>query len=111
MRNWRKFTWFILAVQALFVVWIISGVSSVSDSCSGLTGSDLDICQAGTAVGASIGVGIILFLWAVVDVILIVIWLVTGRGGRDCPVCGKSVKKGKTKCESCGHDFAAAAQK
>lgn len=111
MKSWRKFTWLILVVQVLFIVWIVTGVSSVSDSCSGLTGTDLDVCQAGTAIGAGIGVGLILVLWAVVDVILLVVWLVTGRNGRDCPVCGRSVKKGRTKCDSCGHDFAAAAAK
>lgn len=81
VKKWRKFTWFILVVQVLFVIWIISGVSAVSDSCDGLTGTDLDICQAGTAVGAGIGIGLILFLWGIVDVILAVIWLVTGRSG------------------------------
>jgi hypothetical protein len=110
MRNWRKFTWFILIVQVLFVVWIISAGGAVSDSCEGLTGSDLEICQAGTAIGAGIGFTLILILWAIIDVILGVIWLITNRGQRDCPVCGKAVKKGKTKCASCGHDFAGAAK-
>jgi hypothetical protein len=101
-------TWFILIVQALFVFWIIAGASSVSDSCAGLTGYDLDFCQAGTAVGASIGIGLIIVLWAFVDVILGVIWLVTGRSSRSCPTCGKDVKKGVTTCKSCGFDFARA---
>ena len=57
----RKFTWFILAVQVLFLVWIIAGASSVSDNCNGKFGDALDACKAGTAVGASIG--IIIFLW------------------------------------------------
>jgi len=109
VRNWRKMTWFILIVQVLFLYWIIAGTASVaSESCTGLTGDDLDICQAGTAIGASIGIGLIIVLWAFVDVILGIIWLVTGRSSRSCPTCGKDVKKGVTACKSCGFDFARA---
>ena len=106
MKNWRKLTWFILIVQALFVVWIISAGGSASSNCDGLVGSDLDACQVGTAIGAGLGIGIIIFLWAFIDIILGLIWVVTNRGQRDCPTCGKAVKKGHTKCASCGHDFA-----
>jgi len=105
MKSWRKMTWFILVVQVLFLIWIISGANSAADNCAGLTGDDLTICQAGTAIGASIGIGLIIFLWAIVDVILGVIWLITNRGQRDCPTCGKAVKKGQTTCKSCGHDY------
>ena len=108
MRNWRKMTWFILIVQVLFVIWIVGGASSAADSCTGLSGDDLDICQAGTAIGASIGIGFIIVLWAFVDIILGVIWLVTGRSSRSCPTCGRDVKKGVTVCKSCGYDFARA---
>ena len=105
MKNWRKLTWFILAVQVLFVIWIVSGLNSASSSCDGLTGSDLDLCQAGTAIGAGIGVGLVIFLWAFVDIILGLIWLITNRGQRDCPQCGKAVKKGVTKCKNCNYDY------
>jgi hypothetical protein len=110
VRNWRKFTWFILIVQVLFVIWIVSAGGAVSDSCKGLTGNDLELCKAGTAIGAGIGFTLILILWAIVDFILGIIWLITNRGQRDCPVCGKAVKKGRTKCAACGHDFAVAAR-
>lgn len=109
MRNWRKLTWFILIVQALFLIWIIAGVGSAASNCDGEIGDALELCQAGTAVGAGIGVGIIIFFWAFVDVILGLIWVVTNRGQRDCPTCGRAVKKGKTACEKCGHNFAASA--
>ncbi|MFN2388384.1 MAG: zinc ribbon domain-containing protein [Actinomycetota bacterium] len=104
--QWRKMTWFIVIVNILFLVWVIGGAGSVADSCEGLTGSELDACQAGTAIGASIGIGLILVLWVVVDIILGILWLVTNRGQRDCPVCGKSVKRGQTTCKNCGYDFA-----
>ena len=105
MRNWRMFTWFILVVQILFVTWIITGTSSVASNCDGEVGEALELCQAGTAIAAGIGMGLIIFLWAIVDVILGLIWLVTNRGQRDCPACGRAVKKGKTSCAKCGHNF------
>jgi len=107
MRNWRKFTWFILVIQVIFVIWIIAGASSASSNCDGLVGDELDICQAGTAIGAGLGIGIIIFLWAFVDIILGLIWLITNRGQRDCPACDRAVKKGKTSCAKCGHSFVA----
>lgn len=70
------FRWFFLAVQALFVVWIISGVNSAADNCDGEVGELLEACQAGTAVGASIGVGMIVALWVAVDVILGITYLI-----------------------------------
>jgi hypothetical protein len=100
----------ILIVNVLFLIWLVGGLASTSDSCAGLRGSELDACQAGTAIGASIGVGIILFLWVLVDIILGIIWLVTNRSRRACPVCGKDVKKGLTVCKNCGYDFAARRQ-
>ena len=105
MKSWRKLTWFIMVIQVLFIVWIVAGTSSATSNCDGLIGSDLELCQAGTAIGAGIGIAFIIFLWAIVDIILGVIWLITNRGQRDCPTCGKAVKKGQTKCGSCGYDY------
>jgi hypothetical protein len=65
--------------------------------------------MAGTAIGAGIGIMFILFLWAMVDVILGVTWLVTNKSKRSCPACGQNVKKGLTVCPSCQFNFTAAA--
>ena len=70
------FRWVFLAIQALFLIWIVSGVSGASDNCAGRTGQALESCQAGTAVGAGIGVFMIVFLWVAVDVILGVGYLI-----------------------------------
>lgn len=110
MRGWRKMTWFILAVQILFLIWIIAGVNEASNNCVDEVGSAKDLCEAGTAVGASIGVGLIIFLWIFVDIVLGLIWLITNRGQRDCPACGHAVKKGNTECRKCGHSFVMNAQ-
>jgi hypothetical protein len=98
-----------LAVNALFVFWIFGGVGSASNNCDGEIGDSLTACQAGTAICAGIGVFMILVLWVIVDFILLVIWLITRKKTRSCPVCGKNVKQGKTVCKSCGHDFAQSA--
>ncbi len=101
--QWRKMTWFILVVNLLFVVWIFAGVGGADcEAEAEFAGA----CEAGTAIG----VGIVIVLWALVDVILGVLWLITGRSGRDCPACGRGVKKGLTACKSCGHDFRTASR-
>lgn len=109
MPKWRPFTWVIVVINVLFLVWIIAGVAGTSDSCGGMSGEELEVCEAATAIGASIGVGIIMFLWVLADVILGILWLVTRPKGRPCPVCGTQVKEGVTVCLKCGHDFRAAA--
>lgn len=115
MPKWRVFTWVIVVINILFLVWVIAGVgggASNTNDCSGLTGDALRLCNAGnagTAVGTGIGVAIILFLWALVDIIMGIVWLVTRPKGRPCPVCGTNVKPGVTVCGNCGHDFAGAA--
>ena len=64
------FRWVFLAIQVLFLIWIIAGTSGNADNCDGKTGQALDACQAGTAVGTGIGVALIIGLWVAVDVIL-----------------------------------------
>ena len=117
MPKWRPFTWVILVINILFLVWLIAGVGSAGEEisdCADLTGQAQDLCEAenaGTAVGAGIGAFVIIVLWALVDIILGIIWLVTRpKGGRPCPSCGTEVKAGRTTCPKCGHDFAAAAR-
>jgi hypothetical protein len=75
-RRRRIFPWIFLAVQALFLVWIISGTAGASDNCDGKVADALQACQAGTAVGAGIGVLLIVFLWVATDVILGITWLI-----------------------------------
>jgi hypothetical protein len=51
-----------------------------------------------------------LIVWAVVNVVLYVLYRVTGGKKRECPVCGQNVKKGLTVCPSCEFDFMKAAK-
>ncbi|WP_179500011.1 hypothetical protein [Streptomyces sp. WZ.A104] len=72
-RKHRVFFWCFLAVQILFIVWIVTGIAAVSGTpaeCQGLTGNDLQLCKDARDVGAAIGVGFIVGLWVAVDFIL-----------------------------------------
>ena len=97
-------TWVVLIFNVLMLIWLIAGIASVSHSgnCHGLSAQS---CNAATAVGTGIGAFFIVILWALGDVILGIIWLVTRGNGRSCPVCGNRVKRGKTVCKSCSYDF------
>lgn len=75
----RIFPWFFLAVQAIFLIWIITGASSsgsaTAKSCAGQVGQALQTCQDASHAGTAIGVGLIIGLWVAVDVILALIYL------------------------------------
>ncbi|TQE31597.1 hypothetical protein SipoB123_01630 [Streptomyces ipomoeae] len=69
----RVFLWIFLAIQVLFLIWLITGAASSSgtpEECRGLTGDDLKLCEDANDVGTTIGVGLIIGLWAAVDIIL-----------------------------------------
>lgn len=120
MRDWRPFTWVILVINVLFLVWVIAGASTIGES---QTAQDREDCQefvptlfdtvedclaaneGAEAVGAGIGITMIIVLWVIVDLILGVLWLITNRKKRECPACGHSVKKGQFTCKKCGYDF------
>lgn len=69
----RVFLWVFLAVQALFLVWLVTGLASSGDTgnCGSLSQSD---CEAAAAVGTGIGVMLIVGVWAVVDFFLALIY-------------------------------------
>jgi hypothetical protein len=65
----RIFMWVFLAVQVLYLVWIIGGASAAgsSASCNGL---DAQTCHDATAVGTGLGVAMIVMLWFFTDLFL-----------------------------------------
>ncbi|MBQ0868119.1 hypothetical protein KBZ21_00765 [Streptomyces sp. A73] len=68
------FLWFFLAVQLIFLIWIIAGGMSGSGTpaqCRGLTGMELQDCKDAADAGTAIGVGLIIVIWAAVDFILV----------------------------------------
>jgi hypothetical protein len=70
--RWRFFTWVILAFNLIMLIWVVIGAST-GKSCKGLTGDALTNCQAGQ-IGTGIGVGLIILLWALGDIILGTMW-------------------------------------
>ena len=87
--RWRKMTWLIL----LWTV-IVLGFGAMT---AGETG---DALAGGFAVTFAFAV------WFVGFIIFSIVWFMTRPTRRYCPVCGNEVKKGKTVCKKCGHDFA-----
>ena len=63
----RPFSWVIIGINALFLIWIVKGVADANPT------NDAEI------VGTGIGVMLIVGLWAFTDVILGILWLVTRK--------------------------------
>jgi hypothetical protein len=81
----RKFTWFILIINVLFLSLIVSiGIDSagIDPACKSLTGGVLEFCDDVAEAGnwRAIEKGII--YWAAVDIVLGVLWLVTNKNLR-----------------------------
>jgi len=79
MPSWRPFTWVILVMQGLFAVWLITAIVDVGSTTCPAESEFSGLCEAGQAFGLAIGVTLILFVWALVDVILGVTWVVTNK--------------------------------
>lgn len=112
--HWRKMTWALLIWTGIMFAWMIgagvSAGSSVAADCaadSSVTSGILtkQECIDASNAGTGIGIGLVFFLWFMGFVILGFIWFMTRPKRRDCPVCGESVKKGRTVCSHCGYDF------
>jgi len=92
VKNIRVFGWVIIAFNIYFLYAMSKGV--------------LDISKEG---GGDTAVGLYIFMclivWAVLNVVLYVLYRVTGGKKRECPACGENVKKGLTICPSCTYDF------
>lgn len=73
----RIFMWIFLAIQGIFLFWLIFGITTFGDAPADDCGTlDAQTCQDAADVGTTIGIGIILALWAAVDVILGVTWAI-----------------------------------
>ena len=70
----RVFLWFFLAIQLLFLIWIIAGVGGSSGSAEDCGTLDQATCDAAEDVGTGLGVALIIGLWMVVDFFLAVIY-------------------------------------
>src|SRR5450759_5199182 len=68
------FLWIFLAVQALFVVWIIAGSASAGGDATNCGTLTQDTCNAAQNAGTGIGVALVVILWMVVDFLMAVIY-------------------------------------
>jgi len=103
--NWRIFTYAILAVNVLFVVRVVVAAVSTGSStnCGAADQKTCEAVLAPTAGGSQIAAAVFLFvLLAVVDVVLVVIWLATRPSKYFCPRCRGAAVKGAVRCGHCG---------
>jgi hypothetical protein len=77
MKNMRPFGWVIIALNVYFLGSFFAGVNATDSS---------------TALG--LGFIFLMFWLAIMNVVLNVIYRVTGGSKRDCVACGMGVRKG-----------------
>lgn len=73
----RVFLWVFLAVQVVFIAWLIGGAASmhgVPAQCAHYTGQTLKDCENASNVGGGIGLVLIFGLWVGVDFIMAVVY-------------------------------------
>ncbi|MFP5068719.1 hypothetical protein ACLFMI_03510 [Pseudonocardia nantongensis] len=68
------FRWVFLGIQALFLAWIIGGMSATGPACA--PNLSAEACQAAQGIGTGIGVALIVALWIAVDFILGITYLI-----------------------------------
>jgi len=71
--KFRKATWGLVIWTGLMVAWLVSGLINVSNNAS-CTGDYSAYCQAGTAIGAGVGVVFIGGLWFMGFIVGSVVW-------------------------------------
>jgi hypothetical protein len=102
MPRWRKATWALVIFSVLMLIWIATGIGAVSNECGGLTGTELETCQAATAIGGGIGVTFLVVVWFIGFIVLGLIWLMSrpkdnvviyGPSGQQVTVSEKEAKR------------------
>ncbi|MCW2748104.1 MAG: hypothetical protein JWP10_1246 [Nocardioidaceae bacterium] len=68
----KIFLWFFMAVQILFIVWIIAGISSTSGNASDCGTLSQQTCNDAEDIGTSIGVFVVFVFWVIADFLLAV---------------------------------------
>jgi uncharacterized membrane protein YhaH (DUF805 family) len=72
-RKRRVFLWFFLAIQIIFIVWLISAGVSTDHSVTHCVGQ---YCKGATEAGSAIGIGLIVVFWVIVDFLVTIPWVV-----------------------------------
>ena len=66
----RIFLWFFLAIQALFILWIVTGLGGASGNATDCGSLDQETCNAAEDIGTGLGVMMVVVFWMVVDFLL-----------------------------------------
>ncbi len=116
--GWRIGTYVVLIFNALMLIWVISAVASASGDATDCGTLSQETCNAARNTGTGIGVFLLIVLWAIVDIILGVIWMVTNNRNpaqsssvaptagstRACPFCAEPIQRAAVVCRHCGRD-------
>jgi hypothetical protein len=70
-RRRRVFWWFFLAVQLLFLVWIVAGATATAPACHDLTAR---ACRDAADAGHGVAVAVQVAAWCVTDFLLAVVY-------------------------------------
>lgn len=88
MKDIRPFGWVIIGINALITINFFYGISGEENS---------------TVIG--LGFIFTLFILAIINIPLYIIYRITDKKKRQCPACGSKVPVGLTVCETCMFDF------
>jgi len=92
MKNIRPMGWLIIVFNAYYLYAFSKGVVDLS-------------AEGGSDTSVGIYAIFSLFVWAVLNIILYVLFRVTAKKKRECPACGVKVPVGVTVCQKCLFDF------
>ena len=92
MKNIRPMGWLIIVFNAYYLYAFSKGVVELS-------------AEGGSDTSVGIYAIFSLFVWAVLNIILYVLFRVTAKKKRECPACGVKVPVGVTVCQKCLFDF------
>jgi hypothetical protein len=76
MAQWRKATWALVIWNVLMVLWLASALSS-EFNCDRETGGARAVCDAGAAIGMSLGPSLVGVVWFIGFITIGLIWLVS----------------------------------
>lgn len=68
--------WVFIGFNILMLIWLFAGMNAAGDA---MENTINEAERAGAAIGTTIGMGLVLFIWAVGDVVLGILVLLTRR--------------------------------
>ena len=76
MARWRKATWALVIWNVLMFLWLASTLQSEFD-CDRETGAARAVCDAGAAIGMSLGASLVGTVWFIGFMTIGLIWLMS----------------------------------